>query len=156
MKLNYLFSTFTYSTSLELLVTELEKAGVPAANILAVPLERMGDFQTVFDTDLSDDGKSLLDLAAVLGAVFMLLGVIYGLSFYWGPVIWGLIGLVCGIALGFVMEYLYKTKRKKCSFKKEEREFMIIVHHPDSMTEAVFQIIRSHSPKGIGKLKKDD
>ncbi|MBS2968572.1 hypothetical protein J9317_07355 [Metabacillus sp. KIGAM252] len=154
MKLNYLISTFTYSTSLELLLTEIEKAGVHKTQILAIPMDRLGEFQTLMDTDFSDDQKSLLDLAGVFGAVFMLLGVIYGLALYWGPVIWGSIGLVLGIISGFAIEYLYKKKRKGLTLKKSEKEVIVIVHIQDSLTESVKKIILSHGAKGIGTVKK--
>ncbi|KZZ83535.1 hypothetical protein [Bacillus sp. SJS] len=154
MKLNYLITTFTYSTSLELLLTEIEKAGVHQTQIMAIPMERLGEFQTLFDTDLSDDQKSLLDLAGVFGAVFMLLGVIYGLSLFWGPVIWGSIGLIFGMISGFSVEYLYKKKRKEPFLKKHEKEVVIILHIENSLTERVKKIIQSHGAKGIGTVKK--
>jgi len=40
--------------------------------------------------DTTADGISLFDGAAVLGAVFMELGVIYGFVLKWGPIAWGL------------------------------------------------------------------
>ncbi|MGD6817512.1 hypothetical protein ACQCVE_10650 [Metabacillus sp. 113a] len=154
MKLNYLFSTFTYSTSIELLVTELEKSGVASEQILAVPLERYDDNQSVFDTDFSDDGKSLLDLAGVFGAIFMLLGVIYGLVFYWGPVIWGLMGLVFGLAFGFSIEFFYKKKGASKRMGKAEKEFVIIIHIEDFLAEQAVNIMNSHGAKGIGRIER--
>ncbi|MTH53176.1 hypothetical protein GKZ89_07095 [Bacillus mangrovi] len=152
--LNYLFSTFPYSSSVELVLTEIEKAGVPSKQILAVPLHQMKNFQTVLDTDLSDDGKSLLDLAAVAGSIFMLLGVIYGLVLPWGPVIWGIIGLAGGTVSGFILEFLYKRRKQNQPFSKQENEIILMVCVQDSLIERVRSIMKSHGAKGLGFYQK--
>lgn len=52
----------------------------------------------VMDTIHRADGISLFDGAEVSGAILMTLGVVYGFVLKWGPIIWGLIGLLAGVS----------------------------------------------------------
>lgn len=58
----------------------------------------------IFDTINRADGLSLFDGMAAGGTLFLVLGAIFGYSWTWGPIIWGLIGLVFGSTLGYVLD----------------------------------------------------
>ncbi|MEQ8176116.1 MAG: hypothetical protein ABRQ26_13740 [Syntrophomonadaceae bacterium] len=92
----YVYASFDYSAYLELAITDLEKRGIAREHILAVPLDKRMEERKLFDTIHRADGMSLFDGAAVSGAIFMELGVIYGFVLKWGPIVWALIGLVGG------------------------------------------------------------
>lgn len=153
--MNYLFSTFSYSSSLELALSELEQNGIGKSAIMVVPLmERNGDIH-IIDKKYYSDGKSMVDLAAAFGAVFMLLGVIFGLHLYLGPVLWGLAGLISGLLFGFFLSYLnMKRKRQKLNQHQHNRQGSVIVLircRPDliSMAEEILWTFGAH---GVGRL----
>ncbi len=108
----YIIASFKYSEELEVAVTEIERLGIVKHNILVLPLEK--SYGRAIDSMNYSVGRRSFDLAAILGAIFMLLGSIYGFVLSWGPIIWASIGLVFGIFLGFLIDYYYsKYKGEK-------------------------------------------
>lgn len=109
------------------------------------------------DKSYHTDGKSMVDLAAAFGAVFMLLGSIYGLHLYLGPVLWGLFGLLAGILLGLAVNFFYKKKKGISMRKRSGREMdvVLLIHCPRGQTEKVQQILLANGACGVGRLKRD-
>jgi len=87
----YVVSVFL---KLELAVAELEHTCIKATDILAIPLEKPSDAGIAVDP-YNTDGFNLFPVACI-STVTMLLGTIYGFVLYWGPALWGLIGLAVG------------------------------------------------------------
>ena len=81
----YIVSTFDYSINLELAITSIQMKGVEKENIFTVPVDKANEKINLNDTIHHSDSVSLLDLAAISGAVFMLFGSIYGFVLKWGP-----------------------------------------------------------------------
>lgn len=71
----HIIATFEYSISLELALSELENIGISKKKISAFPLDKRTEEGKLFDSMHQSDGISLFDLAAVLGSIFMLLGI---------------------------------------------------------------------------------
>lgn len=149
----YVFSSFEHSVFLELAITALTQKGIAKNRILAVPLEKRYVGRKLFDTIHRSDGMSLLDGAAVLGTVFMILGVIYGFVWKWGPILWGLIGLGFGGSLGFMLDLLICKKggRKNKSGDKAT-EVVLIVNCTENQVEMVETLLWDHLPLGVARL----
>lgn len=149
----YIIATFEQSSYLELALVDLEKKGVQKNRILAVPLDQVVEERKVLDTIHRADGFSLFDGAAVLGTVFMVLGVIYGFVLEWGPVIWGLIGLFTGALLGFVLDFFTgRDPRKKRRVKKRAAEVVLIINCDIDKVEVAERVLREHLALGIGRF----
>ena len=149
----YLFATFKYNMEMELTLRELEKLGLTKEQILVIPLDKM-KFQTkAIDSMHRSDGRSLIDLAAIFGIIFMLLGVIYGYVFYLGPILWGLFGLILGAILGFLVDY-YFTKKSEVSMRKRgsDADLVLLIHCPQEKQEKVEDILWNNMVLGIGTL----
>ncbi|CQR73812.1 hypothetical protein SOV_33130 [Sporomusa ovata DSM 2662] len=160
----YVYASFDYSVFLELAITDLEKRGVAREHILAVPLDKRVEERMVLDTIHRADGISLFDGAMVLGAVFMELGVIYGFVLAWGPIIWGLIGLLGGAVLGFLLDYYYgrffghrkkETPRNRVKAGEcNNTEVIITVYCDNSQYEMVEKVLWDNRAFGVGKLDR--
>ena len=151
----YVISTFTYSIYLELAISELELKGISRKKILAIPLDKRKEKRKIFDTINQSDGISLIDIALILGTVFMVLGFIYGFVLAWGPIIWGLIGLMGGFVLGFIIDVIpKKVRRKGCKVDDNTTEVVIIVNCDENQVEMVENILISNLALGTGKLDK--
>ncbi|OIJ15597.1 hypothetical protein BKP35_00975 [Anaerobacillus arseniciselenatis] len=152
----HIIATFEYSTSLELALSELENTGIPKKKITAFPLDKRVEPGKLFDSMHQSDGISLFDLAAVFGAIFMLLGTIYGYVLKLGPILWGLFGLIFGLLLGFLIDYtIYKRKLgKKIKQNKKEKisEVVIIIECKDHELEKTEKILWSHAALGLCKV----
>jgi hypothetical protein len=147
-------ATFDYSQFVELAVTELEEKGIAKDKILAIPLVQAEKNFAILDTIHRADGISIFDTAAVFATVGMTLGVIYGFIWTWGPIIWGLLGLCGGAAVGFVSEYLL-TKRKVSAERKEKvAELVLIVSCEDHQSDMVEKVLRQNTAFGVGKVRK--
>ncbi|WP_078433686.1 hypothetical protein [Metabacillus halosaccharovorans] len=81
----YIIASFDYSPALEIAITELMEKDIPQSNILALPLDKQTEVPRLFDSIHYADGTSLVDVAGILGCIFMLLGSIYGFLLEWGP-----------------------------------------------------------------------
>jgi len=151
MKEMQVISSFEYSTSLEMAITQLEEKGILTEDIVIVPLENTTGEKKLFDTIHRSDGLSLFDLAAVLATVFSVLGTSYGFMWKWGPIIWGLIGLAFGAILGFIIDYLL-TKKRIAKKKALNTEVILIIKCKESEFQWVRNILSENLAFGIGKL----
>jgi len=113
----YIVSTFDHSNYLELAITAIQMKGIAKENILGVPMDKRGEDIKLFDSIHSADGLSLFDLPIILAAVFCLIGSIYGFLLTWGPVLWGIIGILSGFSLGLIVKLIttkkYDNRQKK-------------------------------------------
>ena len=122
----HIISSFEHSAFLELAINHLQEKGIEKENIVAVPLQNMKDQPKVFDTIHRSDGESLLDLAAVMGTVFSVLGASFGFVLTWGPIIWGILGLAFGAIIGFMIDYLLTKKHKKSKTNLNTEVILIV------------------------------
>jgi hypothetical protein len=160
----YVYASFDYSAFLELAISDLEKRGIAREHILAVPLDKRVEERMVLDSIHRADGISLFDGAMVLGAILMELGVIYGFVLEWGPIIWGLIGLLSGAIIGFLLDYFYGSifgNKKKVSSRNRVKagncnntEVILTVCCDNSQYEMVEKVLWDNMAFGVGKLDR--
>ncbi|MED4212861.1 hypothetical protein P4662_26780, partial [Priestia megaterium] len=72
------FSTFEYSSYIELAVSELEKKGIKKEDIFIVPLNNRTEDRRLFDSLHRADGVSLIDLGMALATAFSVIGASIG------------------------------------------------------------------------------
>jgi hypothetical protein len=157
----FIVGSFEYSLHLELAISELEKRGIPRTSIVAVPLDKRMEDRKVLDSIHYADGVSLFDGATILGTFFMLFGAIYGFIFEWGPIIWGIIGLVVGATLGFLGDILIskiRTRKRsgmgKNSTSKEHllAEVFLLIECDDSESKMVETVLWDNLAMGVGSF----
>ena len=148
----HIISSFEHSAFLELAINHLQEKGIEKEDIVAVPLQNMKDQPKLFDTIHRSDGESLLDLAAVLGTVFSVLGASFGFVLTWGPIIWGILGLAFGAIIGFMIDYLLTKKHKK-SKTSLHTEVILIVNCKENEYETVKRILFENRALGVGELR---
>jgi hypothetical protein len=148
----HVISTFEHSAYLELAINKLQENGIDKENIVAIPLENIMEPAKIFDTIHRADGISLLDVSAVMGTIFSVLGASIGFVLKWGPIIWGLIGLALGAILGFIIDfYIGKNRKKKTT--NLNSEVVLIVWCQEIQFQMVKNILKEYMPLGIGQLK---
>ena len=81
----------------------------------------------------------------------MLLGAIYGYVLEWGPIIWGIIGAVTGLLLGFALKLLLIKKNKRGT-KLITSEIVLMIRCEDDQWEKVQYILWENSALGITKI----
>lgn len=151
----YIISTFDYSINLEMAITLIQTKGVEKEKIFAIPVDKANEKLNLMDTIHHSDSVSLLDLAAILGAIFMLFGSIYGFVFKWGPVWWGVIGLVCGVGLGVAIKLFMLRKYIGRRKSTKEPEVILIVECKESIVGTVVDLLWSNHALGVSKLDHD-
>jgi hypothetical protein len=140
----------------ELAISELELNNIKREKILAIPLGRKAEKRKILDSINQSDGISFIDISTILATVFMVLGVIYGFVLKWGPVIWGLIGLMLGAVLGFIIDIIPKKKGRRNNETDGIRkaEVVIIIDCDINQAEVVENILMSNLAIGIGRFDK--
>jgi hypothetical protein len=150
----YVIATFEHSLFLELAITSLEQNGISNHQILAIPLDRRQEERRLFDTIHRADGFSLLDVAAVLGTCGMLLGCIYGFEFKWGPILWGIIGLVVGAGIGLVGKLLYVKRQTRRETKQRQADVVLIIYcHNNEQTNMIEHVLWDNTALGVAKYQ---
>jgi hypothetical protein len=150
----YIVASFEYSIQLEIVISEIERIGVTKDQILTIPLDKRVEEAKLFDSIHRSDGISLVDLAAIIGTVFMLLGVIYGYKLTIGPIFGGLLGLVTGLILGFCIDYkMTKDKKKNKANKEKQTELVLMINCSDDKVERIQDILWAHFAFGVGKIR---
>ncbi|MEN6391635.1 MAG: hypothetical protein ABFD04_14580 [Syntrophomonas sp.] len=150
----YLVASFHYCMHTEIAIAKMEELGIPREQIFAVPLEKRGENRHIFDTIHHADGVSLFDGGAILGSACMVLGVIYGFVLAWGPIIWGLIGLVGGFLVGLLLDLNFsRFKHSRERRKESDSELFLLVQCDDQKADAVKQALWDHLALGVAVLK---
>jgi len=150
----YVVAAFQHSKNIEIAIADIENIGLENNKILVLPLDKRNDKTKIFDNIYEANGESYVDLAAILGMIFMLLGAIYGFILKWGPILWALIGLVVGFLLGFLIRFFYNKKKNQTKKQVESKtEIIIIVHCEDYQEEKVKEILWGHIAFGVATYK---
>jgi hypothetical protein len=152
----YVVASFQYSDGLETAVSDLESLGIEKKDILVMPLEKRTENTKMFDNMYNSDGKSLVDFAAILGTIFMLLGAIYGFVLEWGPIFCALIGLVGGLIIGFICDLIFTKAKQKSKLKKTNlTEVFLMVKCQNDQVEKIKKMLWDQFALGIATMKKD-
>lgn len=153
----YLVATFEHSPALELALTALEQKRIPKEQLLAIPLDLRKEEKKMFDNIHRSDGYSFIDGASLCCAFFMSFGTAIGFGLHWGPVIWGLIGMICGFIIGFVADLLiWKKKRNRTFINKpslQMSEVVLMVQCKEEQVEWVERLLWDHHALAIGSLE---
>lgn len=149
------FSTFEHSTHLELAINELEKSGVAKENIFAVPLTNRKVERRIFDSIHNSDGISLMSTGAALGTAFSVVGASIGFKLQWGPIYWGLIGVIGGFLLGFIIDlFIYKViKKQKRLIRGKIGEVILIVECQENQADNIESILWHHLALGTARVQ---
>jgi len=151
----YIISTFDYSVNLEIAINSIQMKGVEKENIFAVPMDKANEKLNLIDTIHHSDSVSLMDLSAILGAIFMIFGSIYGFVLKWGPVWWGIIGLAFGFGVGIVIKLILLKKHLNKKKSIEEPEVVLIIECRENLVEMVVDTLWSSHAIGVSKLDHD-
>ncbi|NOU98641.1 hypothetical protein [Paenibacillus planticolens] len=153
----YIVASFEHSASVEIALTELEQNGVKKSDILALPLQVRNKKTKVFDNAHYSDGVSFIDLATILGCIFMLLGGIYGFLLKLGPVIWALIGLVAGGVLGFVIKLIAIKKMPTIDLfgRIKSTEVFLMVRCSEESDELIKDIFWKNKALGVNNYNEN-
>lgn len=147
-----IIATFENSSFIELAISSLEQNGIAKEKIFAIPLDKRTEQKQLFDSIHRADGFSMFDIGAILGTCFMLLGAIYGFVLKWGPIIWGIIGMVSGLILGIVIKWFF-IKKNKTGTRKITSEVVVMIRCEDPYCEKVEKILWEHKVLGVAKVK---
>jgi hypothetical protein len=148
----YIVSTFDHSIYLELAITAIQMKGIKKQNIIAISMDKRGEQGKLFDSIHGSDGLSLFDLPALLAVVFGMLGSIYGFVLNWGPLLWGLIAITIGFALGLIIKLILIKKYNTRQNNKRGTEVVLIIECLENQLEMVKDTLWSHHTLGVTKL----
>jgi hypothetical protein len=145
-------ATFENSIFIELAISALEQTEISNEKILAAPLDKRAEQRRLFDTIHRADGLSMFDAAAMLGTCFMLLGAIYGYVLKWGPIIWGIIGAVSGLLIGFLIKFLF-VKKNKGGSTKISAEIILMIRCEEQQWGSIEKILWENNALGMTRIK---
>lgn len=148
-----IIAAMDHSPFVEMLIHDMEKLGVPSQNIIALPMENFDSQINVIYTIHRVDGRSVLDGAMMGATVLAVIGGIYGFKLYWGPIIWGLLGLAGGFVLGLLVE-LAVNKKKIKMIAQRKNEVIIEVTCNASLQDQLIKVLKSRKAKNYVIMPK--
>lgn len=148
-----IIATFEHSSFIDMAIHDVVKLGVPPENIVALPLENLDSQPHILDSIHRVDGKSVLDGAMMSSTIFAVLGAIYGFVLYWGPIIWGLIGLAGGFVLGLIIELAINKKKLKV-FASLKSEVIIEITCDASLQNQLIKILKTRKANGFVRMPR--
>ncbi|MGG3561187.1 hypothetical protein ABES03_06255 [Neobacillus rhizosphaerae] len=143
-------SIFEHSLALELAISELENHHIEKERILAAPVKKNVVEKKYLDP-YNADGLNLFIVSGI-GMSVMLLGTMYGFVLYWGPILWGLIGLIAGSIIGLVIDYIWKKTVRKKTLRKNIADVLLIVNCEEDQVELVENILKQHHTLGLVRI----
>ncbi|MEH7440237.1 hypothetical protein V7182_22575 [Neobacillus drentensis] len=143
-------SIFEHSLALELAISELENHHIEKDRILAASVNKYVVEKKYLDP-YNADGINLF-LVSGIGMSVMLLGTMYGFVLYWGPILWGLIGLIAGSIVGLVIDYIWKKTVRKKTLRKNIADVLLIVNCEEDQVELVEKILKQHHTLGLVRI----
>jgi hypothetical protein len=147
----YIFASFDQGAFLEIAIADLTRIGLTQKHILAVPMRKTTRNISVFDRIYRADGVSILDGAALTGTVCTVLGVIFGSVLYWGPIIWGLLGLIAGSMAGLALDWVVTTRKGKSDRRSNPIPVVLIVRCEQAQAETVEKILEEHHALALAR-----
>jgi len=148
----YVFATFDHSNYVELAITAVQMKGVAKENILGVSMDKKGEEKKLFDSIHASDGLSLLDLPILMATIFCLFGSIYGFILIWGPVLWGIIGMILGFSIGLMIKLVITKKFDHRQKSIKASEVIIIIECNETQVEMVKDLLWDHHALGVRKF----
>jgi hypothetical protein len=146
-------ASFEYCFHTELAITELAEQGIGKEHILAVPLEARGETRELLDSIHHSDGVSTIDGGFLFGTACMTLGVIYGFHLYWGPIIWGLIGLFGGFMVGCLFDYWPGSRRHSRKRSQDPSGSLVfLIECRNDQAEIVKKVLWGHKALGVSSI----
>lgn len=146
-------ASFEYCFHTELAISALTEKGIDRDHILAVPLEVRGETREMLDSIHHSDGVSKIDGGFLMGTACMTLGVIYGFVLHWGPIIWGLIALGTGFAIGCLLDYIFgKNRHSKNRRKANPGQIAFLIDCHEDQAEMVRQALWDYKALGVSTL----
>jgi hypothetical protein len=154
----YVLSSFDHSIHLELVLLHLEQIGISKEDLYAVPLQVFTQDIQLFDSIHHSDGISLLDTCLAWATALTVVASSYGFILRWGPIIWGLIGAVTGLVIGFIIDLLFNKNRR--SSRKNTTTIhpsvIILIQCEQQMKEKVQAILQQHHAINFGIISNLD
>ncbi|MCE3202258.1 hypothetical protein [Paenibacillus sonchi] len=147
----HVFSSFESSVYVELAILALEQDGFGRESIAAVPMEPTTRSISLSDSICRAEGVGVIDMAAILGTIFAVLGASFGFELRWGPILWGLIGLALGVCASFIL-FLMAGKRLNHTASGSKAVVILIIHCEQGDSHKAIQILKQFSAISIGNL----
>lgn len=147
----HVFSSFESSVYVELAILALEQDGFGRESIAAVPMEPITRSISLSDSICRAEGVGVIDMAAILGTIFAVLGASFGFELRWGPIPWGLIGLALGVCASLIL-FLIAGKGLNPTASGPKAGVMLIIHCEQGDSHKAIRILKQFSAISIGNL----
>ncbi|GAB6179673.1 hypothetical protein JCM14036_09920 [Desulfotomaculum defluvii] len=109
----WMYGLFKPDLILELGIKELKEKGFRGERLKLITLDPcLPSRQRLLDSMYQNDGLSLIDGIAIFSSIGMLFGVIYGSLMTIGSIAMGLIALIIGGLIGYIVDKRINKKRK--------------------------------------------
>jgi hypothetical protein len=151
----YVIATFEHSFQLEVALYKLETNGIDRDHIFIVSLAPKLGQKQLFETIHRSDGISIITVPSIMSTALSVLGTIYGFLLPWGPIIWGIMGIVVGWTVGLAVNILvYKKRMRRKKLKGAASEVVVMIECKDDQQAFVTNALYDHDAIGIGKVQR--
>lgn len=153
MTMVYMISSFEYSLTLELAISDLIQYGIPQEQIKTIPFVKADsrENRTIL-SHVNNNRFSLFDVCLIMGNIFAVLFCSLGFIWRWGPILWGVLGFFIGGTIGALIYLFGNGWRKYRKKKKEQTEILIMIKCPLEAKCRVKEILWNHNVLGVAEI----
>ncbi|CAN7549156.1 hypothetical protein LJR153_003970 [Paenibacillus sp. LjRoot153] len=149
-----IISTFEHSIEVEEALAVLERMGLPRNEIMTI---MMDNYMEIPDHNYnSNPNKKMLafEVGMATSTGFAVIGISLGFMLYLGPIIWGVIGAICGFMTGYYLTRFIQTKLLKHVIRKKERlpELAVIIQCQEERFQEVKHVLWEYQALSVGKF----
>ncbi|MCA1032049.1 hypothetical protein LCL95_13520 [Bacillus timonensis] len=143
-----------HSVEIELLLTDMEQMGIAKESLHITSLERVSATENKYTMQIVQNGEkySFADLALSIGTVLAVFGVMYGYSLKLGPVLWGLIGFLCGAILSKLIMMVYKKRSIEDLKTDQTAELLLFVQCDESQIREIKSLVKNYPVLGLSTI----
>ncbi|MEK3883201.1 hypothetical protein [Paenibacillus sp. PL2-23] len=152
-----IIGSFMHATELEMALSILEHNGIQPSRILVVPMSGSENVKSAIPAQTGTLVEKAFEISVATGTALGVIGTSVGFALRLGPLAWGLIYTIAGMALTFLAAYLL-LRRKHSSPGKRRRqragrrpELTVMVECEEERAEWVSQILWRHEAMSVGR-----
>ncbi|MBC9783765.1 hypothetical protein H1S01_04465 [Heliobacterium chlorum] len=148
-----IYGLFKTSLKTELGVYALQEKGFIGDRVRVVPLDTCVKGTSVLIDDMyKSDGLSLFDGMAFSGTVGMLFGVIFGSVLYVGSITVGLLGMILGAGLGYMIDKSIRKRDQRSNAIPSGEIIVSVECKSDEELATAESILREYQAVALGKF----
>ena len=146
--------TFYQSVDLEIALSQIEKEGIPAEEMMVVFMNEHLPNRSK-KRDIKEIHSSAFEIGIAFATGLTVIGASIGFKFLWGPILTGLLAAIIGFVTGYSSYYFANRKKARTTFINSNEVTLIIQCSKEQRNE-IHEILWNHHALSVGMRERKE